>query len=203
MHRILQDFVDEKTPLKTFIRKAKCTLIGDAPEYWVIKKYIKCGGFNLNVGCGDKPIKHTIGVDDYTLETYTDRKVKCDIVGDALNLPFRDASVDTVVARHIWEHLPPTTFLAEMARVIKPGGHLCIALPNIDYPGPVLYWRDPTHLWAASPDPDRCFQILPLLLPGTKTPWTLVQFNKLGKWWYPWSFDIVVRKKIATPDYKN
>jgi SAM-dependent methyltransferase len=46
-------------------------------------------------------------------------------------IPMDDASVDLCVSDWVVEHLPsPRTFLAECARVIRPGGYLCFRTPN-------------------------------------------------------------------------
>jgi ubiquinone/menaquinone biosynthesis C-methylase UbiE len=48
-------------------------------------------------------------------------------VGDAASLPVRDGAVDTVVANDAMEHFArPEDALAEMARVVKPGGAIWI-----------------------------------------------------------------------------
>lgn len=51
--------------------------------------------------------------------------------GDALALPFADASFDLVSCQTVLIHLAdPAAALAEMARVLRPGGHLLVAEPN-------------------------------------------------------------------------
>jgi SAM-dependent methyltransferase len=56
-------------------------------------------------------------------------------VGDALRLPFRDASIDLVWSIHVLHHLPdPATALREVRRVLRPGGHLVIAETVEDHP---------------------------------------------------------------------
>ena len=48
--------------------------------------------------------------------------------GDAAALPFLDASFEIVVCRYALHHFPePDVQLAEMARVLRPGGHLALA----------------------------------------------------------------------------
>ncbi|MBI1975585.1 MAG: class I SAM-dependent methyltransferase [Candidatus Vogelbacteria bacterium] len=52
------------------------------------------------------------------------------IVADATRLPFKDASVDMVISESMLEHVPlPERAIAEMRRIIKPGGYLYLELP--------------------------------------------------------------------------
>ena len=52
-------------------------------------------------------------------------------VGDAQALAYRDATFDTVISCETIEHLPqPCRALAELARVLRPGGRLLLTTPN-------------------------------------------------------------------------
>ena len=117
--------------------------------------------------------------------TWVDWEVTPDVIADGLHLPFKDGSVDCVVAKHFWEHVPKFAFLDEVKRVLKQGGYFCAILPNYKHLGDKFYWRDPTHRWAAWPE----------MLETPYAGWEIVQFNRLGKWGYRWAFDIVARKK--------
>ncbi|MCM3887040.1 class I SAM-dependent methyltransferase [Frankia sp. R82] len=51
--------------------------------------------------------------------------------GDALALPFADDTFDRVIAAEILEHLPAdTAAMAEIARVVRPGGWIAVTVPN-------------------------------------------------------------------------
>ncbi|MGY1722848.1 class I SAM-dependent methyltransferase [Blastococcus sp. SYSU DS0533] len=51
--------------------------------------------------------------------------------GDLLHLPFPDASVDRVIASEVLEHIPDdTTAMAEISRVLKPGGRVAVTVPR-------------------------------------------------------------------------
>lgn len=64
--------------------------------------------------------------------------------GDAYSLPFDDASFDRVVAAEILEHLPAdTTAMAELVRVLRPGGLLAVSVPR---------WLPERICWALSDD---------------------------------------------------
>lgn len=51
--------------------------------------------------------------------------------GDALNLPFPDASFDVVIISEVMEHIHDDKgVLAEMVRVLRPGGRIAITVPR-------------------------------------------------------------------------
>lgn len=53
-----------------------------------------------------------------------------DVFGDGNRLPFRDAAFDTVLCTEVLEHLPsPERCIAEIARVLAPGGRLLLTVP--------------------------------------------------------------------------
>ncbi|WP_439106568.1 methyltransferase domain-containing protein [Congregibacter sp.] len=53
------------------------------------------------------------------------------LVGDALRLPFEDASFDAVICSEVLEHIPDyRNALAEISRVLKPGGRFCASVPR-------------------------------------------------------------------------
>ncbi|MEZ6016619.1 MAG: methyltransferase domain-containing protein [Planctomycetota bacterium] len=59
-------------------------------------------------------------------------KVPVQVFGDGSRLPIRDASIDTVLATEVLEHVPrPELFVREMARVARPGGKVLITVPFI------------------------------------------------------------------------
>ena len=56
--------------------------------------------------------------------------------GDAFALPFADGTFDRIIASEILEHLPADTVaMAELSRVLKPGGTIAITVPRF---GPEL-----------------------------------------------------------------
>ncbi|WP_342076364.1 class I SAM-dependent methyltransferase [Yoonia sp. SS1-5] len=63
---------------------------------------------------------------------------------DVMSLPYDDQSFDVVMAAHVLEHLPdPQRALAEMIRVLKPGGmvFLCVTRPSLFGALVQLLWR--------------------------------------------------------------
>ena len=66
---------------------------------------------------------------------------------------FQDSSFQIVIAKHVVEHLPnPPLAIAEMSRVLAPGGLLLLATPNLDSPMRKVKkerwigYQDPTHI---------------------------------------------------------
>jgi SAM-dependent methyltransferase len=56
---------------------------------------------------------------------------ECIVEGVGESLPFPDASFDVVLSSNVLEHVrDPARVIAEMVRVLKPGGHLQIVVPN-------------------------------------------------------------------------
>jgi SAM-dependent methyltransferase len=53
------------------------------------------------------------------------------VQGDALRLPFADASFDRVIAAEVLEHIPEDhSAMAELARVLRPGGTMAVTVPR-------------------------------------------------------------------------
>jgi SAM-dependent methyltransferase len=53
------------------------------------------------------------------------------LAGDALRLPFPDASFDAVICSEVLEHIPDYRgAIAEIHRVLKPGGRFCASVPR-------------------------------------------------------------------------
>ena len=51
--------------------------------------------------------------------------------GDAVGLPFADASFDRIIASEVLEHIPDdTAAIAELVRILRPGGVLAITVPR-------------------------------------------------------------------------
>jgi len=94
----------------------------------------------LDVGCGSKPYEAWFRpfVDDYVgvehastfAGTAAGAAAGPDVVYDGVTLPFRDGAFDTVLSVQVLEHTPwPGALVAEMARVLAPGGTLILTAP--------------------------------------------------------------------------
>lgn len=91
----------------------------------------------LDVGCGRKPycsffyrIKGLkwVGL-DFPLSA--SGKTEADVYGDAMNIPFKTEVFDTVFCSQVIEHVSePAGLMKEMARVLKPGGHIILTAPQ-------------------------------------------------------------------------
>jgi len=90
----------------------------------------------LNLGCCDRHMPGYVNVD-----ICPPADVICDLREP---WPFRDSSVDEIVAYDIIEHLPDKIHtMNEAWRVLKPAGVFDIEVPTTDGRGA---WQDPTHV---------------------------------------------------------
>jgi ADP-heptose:LPS heptosyltransferase len=99
---------------------------------YLLPRYTR--GRGLEIGCGmEKAFPHFIGVDN----GHHFGRGAAEIVASADNLAlFADESMDFVFSSHVLEHMADMeAALREWARVIKPGGYLCLYVPSANlYP---------------------------------------------------------------------
>lgn len=121
------------------------------------------GGRVLDVGCGRGTLLHRLtdaGFDTYGVEMSDratlgiDPRVRVRIAPRLHDARYDDAFFDQVVLWHVLEHLPdPDETLREIRRILKPGGHIVIAVPNFSswqarWAGPAWFHLDlPRHLY--------------------------------------------------------
>ena len=99
-----------------------------------LKKYLtgRDEVIKLNIGCGTDYKKGWINIDNNS----DDNIEKLDLNWDLRNpLPHKDESVDFIFNEHFVEHLTPDearASLADFKRVLKVGGVMRIAMPNLE-----------------------------------------------------------------------
>jgi len=89
----------------------------------------------LDAGAGEGPYRSLfaharyVGVDDGRGDDRWDYTGLA-ITGDLLQMPIRDGSIDVVLSTETLEHVTdPGPFVAELARVLRPGGRLYLTAP--------------------------------------------------------------------------
>lgn len=122
----------------------------DVENYWFRRHEVvyqqlapRCSGLDvLEAGCGEgygadliSGVAHrVIGLDydDAAVAHVRARYPRVETIqGNLAELPLPDASVDVVVNFQVIEHLwDQAQFIAECARVLRPGGHLMVSTPN-------------------------------------------------------------------------
>ena len=101
----------------------------------------------INLGSGERPLEGFVNVDALP----NARGV--DVVTDISDvLPFESGSVDLIYAAHLLEHFPTDAvpkMLKEWRRVLRDGGQLLVAVPNLDVIAGMLVerrgWFTPPH----------------------------------------------------------
>lgn len=117
---------------------------------------IACGtGYGLAILKGTAG--QMVGV-DIDIEAAREARAECDdrtavLLSDGLMLPFPDGSFDVVTSFETLEHLHRRgEFLAELRRILRPGGTLILSTPNANYTKPVNGKpANPFHIFEYSP----------------------------------------------------
>lgn len=109
----------------------------------------------LNIGASNVTGKYRKGWINLDLKKHN----RIQVIGDALNMPFRDNSVDLIHCVHVLEHVTRDKYqvmLDEMYRVLKPGAEAFVEVPDFERIVELLMWaldhknkRD-IHIWTTS-----------------------------------------------------
>lgn len=94
-------------------------------------------GSVLDVGCGEMPFRSLLpegarytGIDVPAADDFGMRRHAEIVPFDGMTIPFPDASFDHVLCTEVLEHAEdPVRLVAEMARVLRPGGTLAATVP--------------------------------------------------------------------------
>lgn len=110
----------------------------DDTEGDIVRQHVKGSVLELGVG-GRKTVPEAIGVDmipnGEVISTLSgDQKSVADIIADvSAELPVEDESFDTIIARHVLEHVTDTVKTMTMWKSkLKPGGLMIVAVPDED-----------------------------------------------------------------------
>lgn len=90
----------------------------------------------LDVGCGSKPYRSLFKVAEYVGldidNPITRQRDMADVFYSGQDFPFEPRSFDAVLCNQVLEHVfNPEEFVAEIERVLKPGGKLLLTVPFV------------------------------------------------------------------------
>lgn len=112
------------------------------------ERWIPVGAKVLDVGCGDGQtsgawlcangrLYHGVDISANAVQEACRLGLQATEIEDASTLPFEPNSFDAVTCIEVLEHLfDPESTVAEIARILKPGGVLVATVPNI------VFWRN-------------------------------------------------------------
>jgi SAM-dependent methyltransferase len=115
----------------------------ECPDYWwyraradllraALQQYVGRPARLLDVGSADGPSVRWLTATGHRVAVDIDPRglARGDVCGSAIDLPFVDGAFDVVAAFDVLEHCEPEAgALAEMTRVLTPGGRLLISVP--------------------------------------------------------------------------
>lgn len=150
IQRYYPDFTDEP-----YVHLLQVHLL--AGSFWpLMERSLDGGDVVVDVGCGAgttvkalvPKVKTAIGVDLIDLGFRKHRSAHLNLLqASAYDLPFPSDTIDVATSRWMFEHIAhPEAAIAELARVLRPGGRMLIVVPNAHHPGMALSRITPTAL---------------------------------------------------------
>jgi SAM-dependent methyltransferase len=123
-------------PHRALLRAVECRFMGSVPLVHPVLD-VGCGdghfasiAYNQRIDVGLDPLWSDLGEAAWLKDVYGQV-----LQGDATKMPFPDESFATVVSNCVIEHIPDNAkTLAEISRVLKPGGTFATTLPSEHYP---------------------------------------------------------------------
>ena len=102
------------------------------------------GGRVLDYGCAEVPYRGLFGDVEYLAADLPGNPAATVEIRQDGTLPVDDASVDAILSTQVLEHVAdPGVYLAECARVLRPGGRMLLSTHGlmVYHPDPDDYWR--------------------------------------------------------------
>jgi len=149
LKRRLRGFAQRHIPLPWFVlqyARASAKVRSKRPRNEVFDEFLsKTSGPCLQIAVKDE-IGKRFGPNWITVDKF-DHSAIIDRHDDIQDLQFPDASFNAIVCWSVLEHVPgPREAIAEMHRVLKPGGLIWVQLPFL-FP----YHADPHDYWRVTP----------------------------------------------------
>lgn len=108
------------------------------PDRFLLQKQVRqyahhITGKTLDVGAGGYARYDKLFPDAVITKMDVYQNDNVDVVGSADNIPFDDASFDSIICTQVFEHLSePFIAAAELSRVLKVGGHVLLTVPQVN-----------------------------------------------------------------------
>lgn len=122
--------------MQAFVREAPVHRAAIAEQVRATAAVTPAGARVLDAGSGDAPYRPLFAHCEYLTHDWAASPhpgaQSADIVSDLAALPLPDGELDLVVCTEVLEHVPdPGRALAELARVLRPGGRIMLTVPFV------------------------------------------------------------------------